>query len=83
MYIFYFEFFDDFEKRKFKIIKKFKTKNLHVANESCCKYEKVSLKNILYFRRSKKDKFSKVLESLENVGQMEGPARSDLMYSSH
>jgi hypothetical protein len=38
MYIFSFEFFDDFQKRKFKLIKKFKIKNVHVANESCCKY---------------------------------------------
>jgi hypothetical protein len=65
MYIFCFEFFDDFEFSFSKIIKKLKIKNIHVANESCCKYEKVSIKSILYFRRSKKDKFSKVLESLD------------------
>jgi hypothetical protein len=79
MYIFNFEFFDEFEFSFLKIIKKFKTKNVHVANESCCKYENVSMKNTLYFSRSKKDKFSKILESfdlnrwMENVGRMRGP----------
>jgi hypothetical protein len=54
-------------------------KNVHIANESCCKYEKVSIKNTLYFERSKKDKFGKILESLacsrwmESVGWMGDP----------
>jgi hypothetical protein len=65
MYIFSFNFFDDFEFSFFKIVKKFKTKNVLVAKESCCKYEKVSLKNISYFRRSKKYKFNKIFESLD------------------
>jgi hypothetical protein len=62
MYLFNFEFFDDFEFSFLKIIKKCKTKNIHVVNESCCKYENISMKNDLYFRRSKKDKFGKILE---------------------
>jgi hypothetical protein len=83
MYIFYFEFFDDFEKRKFKIIKKFKIKNVHIANESCYKYEKISLKNTLYFERSKKDKFTKFSDQLigdswmENVRLMLVQSRRD------
>jgi hypothetical protein len=79
MYIFSFDFFDDFQKRKFKIIKIFKTKNVHVANESCCKYEKISMKNTFYFSHSKKDKFSKILESfdrsrwMKNMSQIRAP----------
>jgi hypothetical protein len=46
-------------------------KNLHVANESCCKYKNISIKNTLYFERSKKDKFSKTLESLDRSRWME------------
>jgi hypothetical protein len=63
MYIFSFKYFDDFEFSFLKIIKKIKTKNIHVVNESCCKYENISMKNDLYFRRIKKDKFSKILGS--------------------
>jgi hypothetical protein len=61
---FLFVFFDDFEKRKFKILKKFKIKNVHITNESCCKYEKISLKNTLYLERSKNDKFAKFSNQL-------------------
>jgi hypothetical protein len=39
--------------------KKFKIKNIHITNKSCCKYEKISIKNTLYFEHSKKDKFAK------------------------
>jgi hypothetical protein len=59
MYIFLFEFFDDFSKSS-----KNSKKKVPVANESCCKYEKLSIKNTFYFERSKKDKFDKILESL-------------------
>jgi hypothetical protein len=81
MYIFSFEFFDDFEFSFFKIIKKFKTKIVHVANEPCCKYEKVSMKNILYFTRSKIDKFGKILDSLDWNHWIEnmGIAKSQLL----
>jgi hypothetical protein len=69
MYIFSFEFFDDFEFSFLKIIKKFKTKNIHVANESCCKYENVSMKNTLYFRRSKKTNLTKFWDrSIATIG---------------
>ena len=49
----------------FENIKKFEIKNVHIANESCCKYEKVSINNLLYFERSKNDKSGKILESFD------------------
>jgi hypothetical protein len=79
MYIFSFKYFDDFEFSFLKIIKKIKTKNIYVANESCCKYGNISMKNNLYFSRSKKDKFSKILESfdrsrwMKNMSQIRAP----------
>jgi hypothetical protein len=82
MYIFSFELFDDFEFLFlffWKIINTFKIENLHIAKKSYCKHEKVSIKNTLYFSRTKKDKFGTISESLdwsrwmENVGQMGGP----------
>jgi hypothetical protein len=57
--------------------------NVHITNESCCKYEKNSLKNTLYFERSKKDKFTKISDQLigdrwmENVRLMLVQSRRD------
>jgi hypothetical protein len=47
-----------------KIIRKFKIKNVHVANESCCKYEKFQSKILYILGAPKKTNLAKFCDRL-------------------
>jgi hypothetical protein len=59
---------------------KIQKKIVHITNVSCCKYEKISIKNTLYFQRSKKDKFTKISDHLIRGGDGERPADATSSY---